>query len=59
MIYVFPKGNVVYDGNTLTEAQKEKAVVVESLPEPQTPEGKYPVWGGLHLKMYRNHTKAN
>ena len=41
MIYVFPEGNVVYDGNTISEEQKAQAVAVESLPEPQTPEGKY------------------
>jgi len=43
MIYVFPEGNVVYDGNTISEEEKLKAVAVESLPEPQTPEGKYAV----------------
>lgn len=41
MIYVFEGGNVVYDGDTITEEQKAQAVAVESLPEPQTPEGKY------------------
>ena len=41
MIYVFKGGSVVYDGSTLTEEQKAEAVAVESLPEPQTPEGKY------------------
>jgi len=41
MIYVFPEGNVVYDGNTISEEQKAQAVAVESLPKPQTPEGKY------------------
>lgn len=43
MIYVFPEGNVVYDGNTISDEQKAQAVAVESLPEPQTPEGKYAV----------------
>ena len=43
MIYVFPEGNVVYDGNTISDEQKTQAVAVESLPEPQTPEGKYAV----------------
>ena len=41
MIYVFKGGSVVYDGDTITEEQKAQAVAVESLPEPQTPEGKY------------------
>ena len=41
MIYVFDGGSVVYDGDTITEEQKSQAVAVESLPEPQTPEGKY------------------
>jgi hypothetical protein len=41
MIYVFEGGNVVYDGNTITEEQKAQAVAVESLPKPDTPEGKY------------------
>jgi hypothetical protein len=43
MIYVFPEGNIVYDGSTISDEQKLKAVAVESLPEPQTPEGKYAV----------------
>jgi hypothetical protein len=43
MIYVFPGGNVVYDGSTISDEQKAQAVAVESLPEPQTPEGKYAV----------------
>ena len=43
MIYVFPEGNVVYDGSTISDEQKAKAVAVESLPKPQTPEGKYAV----------------
>ena len=41
MIYVFEGGNVVYDGDTITEEQKAQAVAVESLPKPDTPEGKY------------------
>ena len=41
MIYVFEGGSIVYDGNTISEEQKAQAVAVESLPEPQTPEGKY------------------
>lgn len=41
MIYVFEGGSVVYDGGAITEEQKAQAVAVESLPEPQTPEGKY------------------
>jgi hypothetical protein len=41
MIYVFEYGNVVYDGDTITEEQKAQAVAVEALPEPQTPEGKH------------------
>ena len=41
MIYVFEGGNVVYDGNTITEEQKSQAVGVEALPVPNIPEGKY------------------
>ncbi len=41
MIYVFEDGAVVYDGNTISEEQKAQAVAVESLPKPDTPEGKY------------------
>jgi hypothetical protein len=41
MIYVFEGGSIVYDGNTITEEQKAQAVAVESLPKPDTPEGKY------------------
>lgn len=41
MIYVFEGGSIVYDGTTLTEAQKSKAVVVEVLPKPNTPSGHY------------------
>lgn len=43
MIYVFPQGNIVYDGSTISDEQKAYAVAVESLPEPQTLEGKYGV----------------
>lgn len=42
MIYVFESGSVVYDDSTINEEQKTKAVVVESLPTPQTIEGKIP-----------------
>ena len=41
MIYVFEGGSIVYDGNTISEEQKAQAVAVESLPKPDTPEGKY------------------
>ena len=41
MIYVFEGGNVVYDGDTITEEQKSQAVGVEALPVPNIPEGKY------------------
>jgi len=40
MIYLFGKDDqvsVVYDGSTLTEADKKGAVVVESLPPTNTP----------------------
>ena len=43
MIYVFEQGNIIYDGSTISDTQKAQAVAVESLPEPQTPEGKYAV----------------
>lgn len=43
-IYLFENPNngasIVYDGSTLTAEQKAKAVVADSLPEPQTPAGK-------------------
>ena len=41
MIYVFQGGSVVYDGSTITEGQKSKAVAVESLPTPEIPQGYY------------------
>jgi hypothetical protein len=40
MIYLFGKADqvsVVYDGSTLTEADKKGAVVIESLPPTNTP----------------------
>jgi len=40
MYYVFKEGNYVIDGEGLSEAQKSKAVIVEELPVPNTPEGK-------------------
>lgn len=47
MIYIFENPNndasIVYDGSTLTEEQKSKAVAVEQLPELQTPAGKQAV----------------
>ena len=43
MIYVFEQGNVVYDGSTISDEQKAKAVAVESLPIPETPSGMYAV----------------
>lgn len=43
MIYVFEGGSIVYDGSTITAEQRAQAVAVETLPAPQTPEGKYAV----------------
>mgnify|MGYP001278377122 CR=1 FL=1 len=41
MIYVFEGGSIVYDGSTLSDEHKTKAVVVEQLPEkPEIPAGK-------------------
>lgn len=43
MIYIFESGDsisIVYRGDVLTEEQKARAIVVESLPEKDTPEGK-------------------
>lgn len=41
MIYVFEGGSIVYDGSTISDAQKAKAVAVEQLPEkPEIPVGK-------------------
>jgi hypothetical protein len=42
MIYIFGDGrelSMVYDGTTLTEADKVGALVVEALPPQETPEG--------------------
>lgn len=43
MIYVFEGGSVVYDGSTITDEQKSKAVAVESLPVAEIIEGKIAV----------------
>lgn len=43
MIYVFEDGAVVYDGSTISEEEKQKAVAVEKLPEPEQIEGKIAV----------------
>lgn len=40
MIYVFEEGNVVYEGSTINNEQKSKAVIVESPPIPDNIEGK-------------------
>ncbi len=40
MIYVFEDGAVVYDGSSISEEEKQKAVAVEKLPEPEQIEGK-------------------
>ena len=40
MIYVFEEGSVVYDETTITNAQKQNAVAVESLPIPEVIVGK-------------------
>ena len=43
MIYVFEDGAVVYDGSTISEEEKQKAVAIEALPEPEKIEGKIAV----------------
>jgi hypothetical protein len=43
MIYVFEDGAVVYDGNTISEEEKQGAVAIEVLPEPEKVEGKIAV----------------
>lgn len=43
MIYVFEDGAVVYDGSTISEEEKQKAVAIEVLPEPEKIEGKIAV----------------
>jgi hypothetical protein len=47
MIYIFEGQNnsasVVYDGLTLTTKQKNAAIKVEVLPEPETPDGMQPM----------------
>lgn len=40
MIYVFEGGSVVYDGSTISEEQKLKAVEVEALPAAEEVDGK-------------------
>jgi len=41
MIYVFEGGSIVYDGSTISDEQKTKAVAVEQLPEkPEIPADK-------------------
>lgn len=40
MIYVFEGGSIVYDGDTLNEEQKARAVAVENLPLQEKIEGK-------------------
>ena len=42
-MYVFEGGSVVYDGSTISEKQKNRAVAVESLPEPEERDGKIPI----------------
>ena len=44
MIYVFEGGSIVYDGSTISDEEKTKAVAVEQLPEkPEIPAGKMAV----------------
>ena len=40
MIYVFEDGTTVYNAELLSKEQKERAVAVEKLPEPNPPKGK-------------------
>lgn len=35
MIYVFEGGSIVYDSSTISNEQRNQAVAVESLPEPE------------------------
>jgi hypothetical protein len=44
MIYLFGKGeevSIVYDGNSLYEKSKENAIVIDKLPEKNTPKDHY------------------
>lgn len=47
MVYLFEnqdnKASVIYDGKTLSEDQKSKAIIISNLPEKQEVEGKTPV----------------
>ncbi len=43
MIYVFEGGNIVYDGSTISNEEKNKAVAVEKLPIAEVIEGKIAV----------------
>ncbi len=43
MIYVFEGGSIVYDESVLTEADKARAVAVETLPEQEVIPGKIAV----------------
>lgn len=39
-MYVFECGSVVYDGDTITDDEKSRAVAIDELPNPKILEGK-------------------
>lgn len=43
MIYIYEGGSIIYDGSTLTEEQKNKAIIVAEQPEKEDIEGKHAV----------------
>ena len=40
MLYVFEGGSVVYDGSSISDKEKARAVEVENLPKKETPSGR-------------------
>lgn len=44
MVYIFEGGSVVYDGNTLTDDEKLRAIfTLDNLPEPEQRKGEVPI----------------
>ena len=43
MIYIYEGGSVIFDGSTLTEEEKNNAIVVANKPSEEFVEGKYSI----------------
>ena len=44
MVYIFEGGSIVYDGSTLTDEEKSRAIfTLDNLPEPEQRKGKVPI----------------